>query len=128
MAKLGEEFPDFTSETNHGPISFHHWLGDSWGMLFSHPADYTPVCTTELAKVLELQPEFAKRNVKLIALSCDRYDRRICVLYTRYNKVYETVRLKCRCLPAPAKWLMIFTNYQNPPFLFQRRKSRRVGT
>ena len=73
MPSLGAEFPDFTAETSHGPISFHSWLDKSWGILFSHPADYTPVCTTELAKVVELQPEFKKRDVKMIALSCDRY-------------------------------------------------------
>jgi len=71
MAKLGKEFPDFEAETTQGHIRFHEWLGDSWGILFSHPADYTPVCTTELAKVIDYQDKFKARNVKMMALSCD---------------------------------------------------------
>jgi len=71
MAKLGKEFPDFEAETTQGHIRFHEWLGNSWGILFSHPADYTPVCTTELAKVIDYQQKFKDRNVKMMALSCD---------------------------------------------------------
>ncbi|XP_044764102.1 peroxiredoxin-6 [Coccinella septempunctata] len=71
---LGDEFPNFTANTTIGEIKFHDWLGDSWGVFFSHPADFTPVCTTELARVVKLYPEFVKRNVKPIALSCDTVD------------------------------------------------------
>ncbi len=69
--RLGDTAPDFTTETSQGTISFHEWLGDSWGILFSHPKDFTPVCTTELGTVAKLQPEFQKRNVKTIAVSVD---------------------------------------------------------
>ncbi len=69
--RLGDIAPDFTTETTEGTISFHNWLGDSWGVLFSHPADFTPVCTTELGKLARLKGEFDKRNVKVIAISVD---------------------------------------------------------
>jgi len=69
--RLGAIAPDFEQETSLGPIKFHEWLGNSWGVLFSHPADYTPVCTTELGLTSKLKGEFEKRNVKVIALSVD---------------------------------------------------------
>ena len=69
--RLGDTTPDFTAETTEGTIEFHKWLGSSWGILFSHPKDYTPVCTTELGRVANLKPEFEKRNVKMIAVSVD---------------------------------------------------------
>ena len=69
--QLGDEAPNFTAETTAGPIDFHAYLGNGWGVLFSHPADFTPVCTTELGAVAKLVPEFAKRNAKVIAVSVD---------------------------------------------------------
>ncbi|MCR9065667.1 MAG: peroxiredoxin [Cytophagales bacterium] len=72
--RLGDIAPDFTANTTMGEINFHEWLGDSWGMLFSHPADFTPVCTTELGKTALLQGDFQKRNVKTIAVSVDDID------------------------------------------------------
>ena len=69
--RLGDIAPNFTAQTTEGTINFHEWLGDSWGLLFSHPADYTPVCTTELGRTAQLKSEFEKRNVKAIAVSVD---------------------------------------------------------
>src|SRR3954469_13131915 len=69
--RLSDEAPDFTAQTTQGEIRFHEWLGDSWGVLFSHPKDYTPVCTTELGMAARLKPEFEKRNTKIIGLSVD---------------------------------------------------------
>jgi thioredoxin-dependent peroxiredoxin len=72
--RLGDIAPNFTAKTTQGTIDFHEWLGDYWGLLFSHPADFTPVCTTELGKTALLKGEFQKRNVKVIAVSVDDVD------------------------------------------------------
>jgi alkyl hydroperoxide reductase subunit AhpC len=73
--RLGDTAPDFTAQTTEGEVNFHQWLGDKWGVLFSHPADFTPVCTTELGKVAKIKEEFTKRNVKFLAISVDPLEK-----------------------------------------------------
>ncbi len=75
LLQLGDTAPDFTAETTEGQIHFHEWLGDSWGVLFSHPKDFTPICTTELGYMARINPEFQRRGVKIIGLSVDPMDR-----------------------------------------------------
>ena len=72
--QIGDTAPDFEAQTTEGPVRFHDWIGDSWAVLFSHPKDFTPVCTTELGYMAKIQPEFNKRNVKIIGPSVDRVD------------------------------------------------------
>ncbi len=72
--RIGDEAPNFTAETTQGKVNFHEWIGDGWAILFSHPKDFTPVCTTELGYMAKLQPEFKKRNCKVIGLSIDPVD------------------------------------------------------
>ena len=72
--RIGDDAPNFTAQTTEGEINFHTWLGDSWGIIYSHPADFTPVCTTELGRTAQLKGEFAKRDTKVIAVSVDELD------------------------------------------------------
>jgi thioredoxin-dependent peroxiredoxin len=72
---IGDTAPDFTAETSEGPVSLYEWLGDSWGVIFSHPKDFTPICTTELGYMAKIKPEFDKRGVKILALSVDPVEK-----------------------------------------------------
>src|SRR5947208_1178038 len=73
--KIGDTAPDFEAQTTEGPMRFHDWIGDSWAVLFSHPKDFTPVCTTELGYMARIKPEFDRRNVKIVGLSADPMDK-----------------------------------------------------
>lgn len=84
--KIGDQAPDFTAQTTHGELHFHEWLGDSWAVLFSHPKDFTPVCTTELGAAAVLKPEFDRRGVKIIGLSVDPVEDHV-----RWSKDIEEV-------------------------------------
>ncbi len=91
---IGDEAPDFTAETTEGRIHFHEWMGDSWAILFSHPKDFTPVCTTELGYLAKLMPEFEKRNCKVIGLSIDSVED-----HRRWSKDIEETQGAKVCFP-----------------------------
>ena len=85
--RIGDTAPDFTAATTEGTINFHDWIGDSWVVMFSHPKDFTPVCTTELGYMAKLQPEFAKRNCKILGLSIDSVE--FCLTYFFLSKSFS---------------------------------------
>ena len=87
LLRINDEAPNFTAKTTRGEINFHEWLGDSWGVLFSHPKDFTPVCTTELGYMAGLEPEFTKRNCKIIGLSVDTVED-----HTEWSKDIEATQ------------------------------------
>jgi len=97
VISLGQTAPDFSQESSRGTINFHEWLGNSWGILFSHPKDYTPVCTTELAAAARLMPEWEKRNVKVIGLSVDTGEN-----HTGWEKDIEETQGQCLNFPVLA--------------------------
>jgi alkyl hydroperoxide reductase subunit AhpC len=92
--RINSEVPDFTAETTQGTVNFHEWIGDGWAILFSHPKDFTPVCTTELGYLAGLMPEFQRRNCKIIGLSVDPIDN-----HSRWAMGYRGDPGPCRHLP-----------------------------
>merc|ERR1711978_665021 len=99
--KLGDTVPNFSADTTEGKIDFHEWIGDSWAILFSHPADYTPVCTTELGRVQKLAGEFHKRGIKLAAMSCDSVES--------HKGWIEDIKATTSWMPSPTQLLPIRT-------------------
>ncbi|KAL4246667.1 peroxiredoxin family protein [Abortiporus biennis] len=98
--RLGSIAPDFEADTTEGPIRFHEWAGDSWVMLFSHPGDFTPVCTTELADVSQRLPEFVKRNVKVIGISAD-------AIQTHYEWIEDIIEIGNKTAPTCVEYPLI---------------------
>jgi thioredoxin-dependent peroxiredoxin len=97
--RLGDIAPNFTAETTEGTIDFHQWLGNGWGILFSHPADYTPVCTTELGATAKLKAQFDARNVKVVALSVDGLEFPISMKHNIPRSISQSLPMRI------AKWL-----------------------
>ena len=113
--RLGDDAPNFTAMTTQGEITFHDWLGDSWGVLFSHPADFTPVCTTELGTVARIKPEFDKRNTKVIALSVDPIadpERKVASLYDMIHpNADDTLTVRSVFVIGPDKKIKLTLTY-----------------
>ena len=113
--QLGDDAPDFTAETTEGPISFHQYLGTGWGVLFSHPKDFTPVCTTELGYMAKIQPEFSRRGVKVIGLSVDAttdHDKKVANLYGMIHpNASDTFTVRSVFVIGPDKKLKLTLTY-----------------
>ena len=111
--RLGDTAPDFTAETTEGTINFHEWLGDSWGILFSHPKDFTPVCTTELGYIAKIKPEFDKRNTKVIGLSViGDPDKKVADLYDMIHpNASDTVTVRTVFIIGPDKKVKLTITY-----------------
>eukprot|EP00898_Chlorokybus_atmophyticus_P008073 jgi/Chlat1/8267/Chrsp78S07700 len=110
--KLGDVVPDFTAESTHGTLRFHEWIGDSWAILCSHPGDYTPVCTTELGRMAQMEADFAKRGVKLAALSCNDVDSH--VGWTKDIEAYGSTKVNYPIIADPKRELAVLYGMVDP--------------